>query len=70
MHARELTRRLRTKDATVAINSVHPGVCFTELMRHTIFSRKYLLKIITPFLWFFMKTDKVVILKKILKKKT
>ncbi|EFO17715.1 oxidoreductase [Loa loa] len=60
MHARELTRRLRTKDpgTTVTINAVHPGVCFTELMRYTIFSRKYILKIISPILWFFMKTDK------------
>ncbi|VDO41402.1 unnamed protein product [Brugia timori] len=60
MHVRELTRRLRTKDpgTTVTINAVHPGVCFTELMRYTVFSRKYILKIISPLLWFFMKTDK------------
>ncbi|KAL3986282.1 short chain dehydrogenase family protein [Acanthocheilonema viteae] len=60
MHARELTRRLRTKDpgTTVTINAVHPGVCFTELMRYTIFSQKYIKYIISPLLWFFMKTDK------------
>ncbi|CAG9537276.1 unnamed protein product [Cercopithifilaria johnstoni] len=60
MHARELTRRLRTKDprTTTTINAVHPGVCFTELMRYTIFSRKYIMQIISPLLWLFMKTDK------------
>ncbi|VDP14689.1 unnamed protein product [Onchocerca flexuosa] len=60
MHARELTKRLRTTDpgTAVTINAVHPGVCFTDLMRYSIFSQKYIKKIITPFLWFFMKTEK------------
>ncbi|MCP9264514.1 Protein, isoform C [Dirofilaria immitis] len=60
MHARELAKRLRMMDpgSTVTVNSVHPGVCFTELMRYTIFSQKYILKIMSPLLWFFMKTEK------------
>ncbi|VDN06806.1 unnamed protein product [Thelazia callipaeda] len=60
MHAREVTKRLRMKDPDIAvtINSVHPGVCFTELMRYTMFSQKYILQMITPILWFFMKTEK------------
>uniref|UniRef100_A0A915PJG7 Uncharacterized protein n=1 Tax=Setaria digitata TaxID=48799 RepID=A0A915PJG7_9BILA len=41
MHARELTKRLRTMDPqnAVTINAVHPGVCFTELMR-TVLKRR------------------------------
>ncbi|VDN27853.1 unnamed protein product [Gongylonema pulchrum] len=53
MHARELTRRLRLADpeGTVTINVVHPGVCFTELMRYTIFNSAPIRFFITPILW-------------------
>ncbi|VDM38318.1 unnamed protein product, partial [Toxocara canis] len=60
MHARELTRRLRASDpaCTVTINSLHPGVCFTDLGRYTLLNKTPFKQILAPFLWFFMKTDK------------
>lgn len=62
MHARELTRRLRTSDpeCTVTVNAVHPGVCYTDLTRYTVFNKTPIRQIIAPILWFFMKTDKVI----------
>ncbi|GMR40878.1 hypothetical protein PMAYCL1PPCAC_11073, partial [Pristionchus mayeri] len=41
MHARELTRRLRSKGQTTAtVNSLHPGVIATELLRNLGFGYK------------------------------
>ncbi|VDK57496.1 unnamed protein product [Anisakis simplex] len=60
MHARELTRRLRTMDptCTVTINSLHPGVCYTDLGRFTYLNKTPLKQIFAPLLWLIMKTDK------------
>ncbi|MFH4975403.1 hypothetical protein AB6A40_002112 [Gnathostoma spinigerum] len=60
MHARHLTQHLHTTDHSsgITINSVHPGVCFTNFLRYTLLVKTPLKQILTPFLWFFMRTDK------------
>lgn len=59
MHAYELTKRLRESEApNVTINSCHPGLCHTHLMRHTPLAKKPLNIITAPFRWFLLKTPK------------
>uniref|UniRef100_A0A7C9B239 Protochlorophyllide reductase n=1 Tax=Opuntia streptacantha TaxID=393608 RepID=A0A7C9B239_OPUST len=51
LHANELSRRLKKEDANVTVNSVHPGIIMTNLMRHSYFLMR-LFKLITgPFIW-------------------
>lgn len=59
MHAVALTKRLREHDPTtrVTVNACHPGVVNTNLMRHTPAFWGPINKLISPFLWFFFKTD-------------
>ncbi|GMT21695.1 hypothetical protein PFISCL1PPCAC_12992, partial [Pristionchus fissidentatus] len=55
MHARELTRRLRSKGNTiVTVNALHPGVITTEITRNMALGMKTLLKLGR----FMMKTAK------------
>uniref|UniRef100_A0A0K0F460 Dehydrogenase/reductase SDR family member 13 (inferred by orthology to a human protein) n=1 Tax=Strongyloides venezuelensis TaxID=75913 RepID=A0A0K0F460_STRVS len=58
LHAKELTRRIRQKNALskVTINSCEPGVVNTDLMRHTLLKYDIMKKITLPFRWFFFKT--------------
>uniref|UniRef100_A0A0N4ZHJ4 Dehydrogenase/reductase SDR family member 13 (inferred by orthology to a human protein) n=1 Tax=Parastrongyloides trichosuri TaxID=131310 RepID=A0A0N4ZHJ4_PARTI len=58
LHAKELTRRIREKDASskVTINSCEPGVVNTQLLRHTLFDSNIIKVITKPFRWFFFKT--------------
>jgi len=59
MHARELTRRLRQKEAShVTINACHPGACATNLPRHTLFNMAPIKALIAPFMWYFFKTER------------
>lgn len=59
MHAVALTKRLREHDPStkVTVNACHPGVVNTNLIRHTPAAWGPIRKIISPFLWFFFKTD-------------
>ena len=59
MHVVALTKRLREHDPTtrVTVNACHPGVVNTNLMRHTPAFWGPINKLISPFLWFFFKTD-------------
>ncbi|PON68605.1 Short-chain dehydrogenase/reductase [Parasponia andersonii] len=50
LHANELSRRLQEEGANVAVNSVHPGLIMTPLMRHSALLMKTL-KIFTCLLW-------------------
>lgn len=58
MHAVALTKRSREKDSgtKLTVNSCHPGVCNTTLIRMP-FYQNYISKIFSPFVWFFLKTD-------------
>lgn len=60
MHAVELTRviRLANPSSRVTINALHPGVCFTNLMRYNFANHFPIRQLLTPFFWFFMKTDR------------
>ncbi|VDN06397.1 unnamed protein product [Thelazia callipaeda] len=59
MHAYELTKRLRAIDAShVTINSCHPGLCNTRLMRYTPLAKKPFNYITAPFRWYLLKTPK------------
>ncbi|KAJ9540381.1 hypothetical protein OSB04_026887 [Centaurea solstitialis] len=50
LHANELTRRLKEQGANITVNSVHPGLIMTDLMRHS-FQLMRLLKLFTYLLW-------------------
>ncbi|VDN31823.1 unnamed protein product [Gongylonema pulchrum] len=50
MHAVELTKRLRATDGShVTINSCHPGLCHTRLMRYTPLASKPFSYVTAPF---------------------
>ncbi|XP_078178033.1 short-chain dehydrogenase TIC 32 B, chloroplastic-like [Carex rostrata] len=50
LHAKELSRRLRKEGANITVNSVHPGLIMTNLMRHSLFVMK-MLKVFTYMCW-------------------
>ncbi|KAI3748346.1 hypothetical protein L6452_11359 [Arctium lappa] len=50
LHANELSRRLKEEGANITVNSVHPGLIMTDLMRHS-FQLMRLLKLFTYLLW-------------------
>ncbi|KAL7195349.1 hypothetical protein ACSBR1_035552 [Camellia fascicularis] len=50
LHANELSRRLQEEGANITVNSVHPGLIMTNLMRHSFFLMS-LLKVFTYLLW-------------------
>ncbi|KAK1316205.1 hypothetical protein QJS10_CPA05g01711 [Acorus calamus] len=50
LHANELSRRLQEEGANITVNSVHPGVIMTNLMRHSTHLMR-LLKVFSFFIW-------------------
>ncbi|GMP85418.1 hypothetical protein CsSME_00038580 [Camellia sinensis var. sinensis] len=50
LHANELSRRLQEEGANITVNSVHPGLIMTNLMRHSFFLMS-LFKVFTYLLW-------------------
>lgn len=58
MHAVALTKRIRDRDSAskLTINSCHPGVVDTSLVRNAIYA-KFLKRLFFPFIWFFFKTS-------------
>ncbi|KAK1264863.1 hypothetical protein QJS04_geneDACA011214 [Acorus gramineus] len=50
LHANELSRRLQEERANITVNSVHPGVIMTNLMRHSTHLMR-LLKVFSFFIW-------------------
>ncbi|XP_030529008.1 short-chain dehydrogenase TIC 32 B, chloroplastic-like [Rhodamnia argentea] len=50
LHANELSHRLQQEGANITVNSVHPGLIMTNLMRHSFILMK-VLKMFTYLLW-------------------
>ncbi|MQL74766.1 hypothetical protein Taro_007106 [Colocasia esculenta] len=50
LHANELSRRLQEGGANITVNSVHPGLIMTNLMRHSAFLMRFL-QAFTFMLW-------------------
>ncbi|VFQ79901.1 unnamed protein product [Cuscuta campestris] len=50
LHANELSRRLREEGTNITVNSVHPGIIWTNLMRHSVLFSK-IMKLFTWMLW-------------------
>jgi len=50
LHAKELSRRLKEEGANITVNSVHPGMIRTNLMRHS-YVRLKLIQVATYLLW-------------------
>ncbi|KAI3443016.1 uncharacterized protein J3R85_000367, partial [Psidium guajava] len=50
LHANELSRRLQQEGANITVNSVHPGLIMTNLMRHSFILMR-VLKMFTYLLW-------------------
>lgn len=50
LHANELSRRLREEGTDITVNSVHPGIIWTNLMRHSVLFSK-IMKLFTWMLW-------------------
>ncbi|XP_009624274.1 short-chain dehydrogenase TIC 32 B, chloroplastic-like isoform X1 [Nicotiana tomentosiformis] len=50
LHANELSRRLQEEGANITVNSVHPGLIMTNLMRHSALLMR-ILRAFTCFLW-------------------
>ncbi|KAK9061476.1 hypothetical protein SSX86_018657 [Deinandra increscens subsp. villosa] len=50
LHANELARRLKEEGANITVNSVHPGLIMTDLMRHSYRSIR-IFKVFTFLLW-------------------
>ncbi|KAJ8457852.1 hypothetical protein OPV22_030778 [Ensete ventricosum] len=50
LHANELSRRLQEEGANITVNSIHPGLIMTNLMRHS-FLQMWLLKLFTYVFW-------------------
>ncbi|XP_057972045.1 short-chain dehydrogenase TIC 32 B, chloroplastic [Malania oleifera] len=51
LHANELSRHLQAEGANITVNSVHPGLIMTNLMRHSFF----LMRIVQVFTYIFWK---------------
>ncbi|KJH41883.1 hypothetical protein DICVIV_12135 [Dictyocaulus viviparus] len=59
MHARELSKRLHKQGIHhVCVNSLHPGIVNSNLIRSTIIAKTPLRQLSAPFRWLFMKTDR------------
>lgn len=57
LFAKELAKKLA--GTGVAVNSVHPGLVDTEIMRHMSFTKSTIASVmIKPFFWLFIKTPK------------
>ncbi|CAH9090070.1 unnamed protein product [Cuscuta epithymum] len=50
LHANELSRRLQKEGANITVNSVHPGLIMTNLMRHSVLFTR-VMKLFTWMLW-------------------
>ncbi|XP_076951262.1 short-chain dehydrogenase TIC 32 B, chloroplastic-like [Bidens hawaiensis] len=50
LHANELSRRLKKEGANITVNSVHPGLIMTDLMRHSLLLMR-ILKLFSYILW-------------------
>ncbi|XAR50947.1 Very-long-chain 3-oxoacyl-CoA reductase [Bertholletia excelsa] len=50
LHANELSRRLQAEGANITVNSVHPGLIMTNLMRHSALLMG-ILRVFTCLLW-------------------
>ncbi|XP_047330267.1 short-chain dehydrogenase TIC 32 B, chloroplastic-like [Impatiens glandulifera] len=50
LHSNELSRRLQDEGANIIVNSVHPGLIMTNLMRHSAFLMRFL-HMFTYILW-------------------
>ncbi|XP_019231834.1 PREDICTED: short-chain dehydrogenase TIC 32, chloroplastic-like isoform X2 [Nicotiana attenuata] len=50
LHANELSRRLQEEGANITVNSVHPGLIMTNLMRHSALSTS-IFRAFTCFMW-------------------
>lgn len=50
LHAKELSRRLKEEGENITVNSVHPGLIMTNLMRHSFVLMK-VLQVATYILW-------------------
>ncbi|MCD7458313.1 Short-chain dehydrogenase TIC 32 B, chloroplastic [Datura stramonium] len=50
LHANELSRRLQEEGANITVNSVHPGLIMTNLMRHTALLMS-IIKAFSSFMW-------------------
>ncbi|KAJ4782404.1 NAD(P)-binding Rossmann-fold superfamily protein [Rhynchospora pubera] len=50
LHAKELSRRLKEEGANITVNSVHPGLIMTNLMKHSFFVMN-LIKVFTYLCW-------------------
>ncbi|XP_074286003.1 short-chain dehydrogenase TIC 32 B, chloroplastic-like [Silene latifolia] len=51
LHANELSRRLKEEGANITVNSVHPGIIMTNLMRHSYFLMRCLNILTGLFIW-------------------
>jgi len=59
LYANHLTSILRREGSAVIVNSCHPGLCFTRLIRHTPLSTNAILRtLVSPLAWYFLKTPK------------
>ncbi|CAI5450348.1 unnamed protein product [Caenorhabditis angaria] len=56
LHARQLTRRLHKSGSPVTINSLHPGIVNTDLLRNTIFAKPVIISIARFLANIFLKT--------------
>nr|GEU29881.1 hypothetical protein [Tanacetum cinerariifolium] len=50
LHASELSRRLKEEGANITVNSVHPGLIMTNLMRHSLNLMRFMM-MLTYILW-------------------
>ncbi|KAJ7977097.1 Short-chain dehydrogenase TIC 32, chloroplastic [Quillaja saponaria] len=50
LHANELSRHLKEEGVNITVNSVHPGLIMTPLMRHSALLMKFL-KMFTFYMW-------------------
>lgn len=50
LHAKELSRRLQEEGANITVNSVHPGLIMTNLMRHSALLMRFL-QFFTYIMW-------------------
>lgn len=50
LHANELSRRLKEEGANITVNSVHPGLIFTNLFKHSFLTFK-IIQMLTMLLW-------------------
>lgn len=50
LHANELSRRLQEEGANITVNSVHPGLIMTNLMRHTALLMS-IIRAFSSFMW-------------------